>query len=163
MGRILFWVWGDCLFYAPLNRLSRVHVVPEACLVFSIIFSSPACTPMDNYGCAWNWFKAKDGWLDTVEYALHAGGYGFYYHHLHQYFEAKFPSLTQLYFLVRLVIPFDRFRIRVIFDYCVGGRREFETAFALRDRKFLQWHHTKRSTITGIRMKMSCQTTSQRR
>jgi len=43
-----------------------------------------------------------------------------------------------LYFLARLFIPSDRFRIRVIFDYCVGGRREFETAFALRDRKFLQ-------------------------
>ena len=42
-----------------------------------------------------------------------------------------------------LVIPSDRFRIRVIFDYWVGGRREFETAFASRDRKFLQRHHTK--------------------
>lgn len=93
---------------------------------------------MDNYGCIWNSFEAKDGWLDTVQYALHAGGQGFDSPHLHHFSEAKFPSLTQLYFLARLFIPSDRFRIRVIFDYCVGGRREFETAFALRDRKFLQ-------------------------
>ena len=82
-------------------------------------------------------------WLDTVQYALHGGCHRFDSPHLHQYLEAKFPVLTQLYFLARLFIPPDRFRIRVIFDYWVGGRREFETAFALRDRKFLQRHHTK--------------------
>ena len=32
---------------------------------------------MDNYGCIWNSFEAKDGWLDTVQYALHAGGHRF--------------------------------------------------------------------------------------
>ena len=57
---------------------------------------------MDNYGCIWNSFEAKDGWLDTVQYALHAGGQGFDSPHLHHFSEAKFPSLTQLYFLVRL-------------------------------------------------------------
>ena len=55
----------DYLRYIPC--LSRAQV-------FSSIFSSSACTPMDNYGCIWNSFEAKDGCLDTVQYALGAGG-----------------------------------------------------------------------------------------
>jgi hypothetical protein len=47
----------DYLRYVPC--LSRAQV-------FSSIFSSSACTPMDNYGCTWNSFEAKDGYLDTV-------------------------------------------------------------------------------------------------
>jgi len=58
----------DYLRYIPC--LSRAQV-------FSSIFSSSACTPMDNYGCTWNSFEAKDGYLDTVQYALHAGGHRF--------------------------------------------------------------------------------------
>ncbi len=58
----------DYLRYVPC--LSRAQV-------FSSIFSSSACTPMDNYGCTWNSFEAKDGCLDTVQYALHAGGQRF--------------------------------------------------------------------------------------
>ena len=77
-------------------------------------------------------------WLRLREPVLHAGGQGFDSPHLHHFSEAKFPSLAQLYFLARLFIPSDRFRVRVIFDYWVGGRREFETAFASRDMKFLQ-------------------------
>ena len=58
----------DYLRYVP--GLSRAQV-------FSSIFSSSACTPMDNYGCTWNSFEAKDRWLDTVQYALRAGGRAF--------------------------------------------------------------------------------------
>ena len=54
----------DYLRYVP--GLSRAQV-------FSSIFSSSVCTPMDNYGCTWNSFKAKDRCLDTVQYALHSG------------------------------------------------------------------------------------------
>ena len=31
---------------------------------------------MDNYGCMWNRFEANDRYLDTVQYALHAGARG---------------------------------------------------------------------------------------
>ena len=31
-----------------------------------LVFSGSACTPMDNYGCMWNSFEAKDRYLDTV-------------------------------------------------------------------------------------------------
>ena len=64
----------DYLKYVPC--LSRAQV-------FSSIFSSSACTPMDNYGCTWNSFEAKRRCLDTEEYALHAGGLGFDSPHLH--------------------------------------------------------------------------------
>ena len=70
----------DYLRYIPC--LSRAQV-------FSSIFSSSACTPMDNYGCIWNRFEAKDGGSDTVQYALHAGGQGFDSPHLHHFSEAK--------------------------------------------------------------------------
>ena len=58
----------DYLRYIPC--LSRAQV-------FSSIFSSSACTPMDNYGCIWNSFEAKDGSSDTEQYVLHAGGHRF--------------------------------------------------------------------------------------
>jgi hypothetical protein len=58
----------DYLRYVP--GLSRAQV-------FSSIFSSSACTPMDNYGCTWNSFETKDRYLDTVQYALRAGGRAF--------------------------------------------------------------------------------------
>ena len=58
----------DYLKYVPC--LSRAQVFPS-------IFSSSACTPMDNYGCTWNSFEPKDRYLDTVQYALHAGGHRF--------------------------------------------------------------------------------------
>jgi hypothetical protein len=54
----------DYLSYVPC--LSRAQV-------FSSIFSSSACTPMDNYGCTWNSFESKDRWLDT-EHTLYAQG-----------------------------------------------------------------------------------------
>jgi len=38
---------------------------------------------MYNYGCTWNSFEAKDRYLDTEQYALHAGGLGFDSPHLH--------------------------------------------------------------------------------
>jgi len=66
----------DYLRYGPC--LSRAQV-------FSSIFSSSACTLMDDYGCTWNSFEAKDGCLDTVQYASHAGGQGFDSPHLHHF------------------------------------------------------------------------------
>ena len=38
---------------------------------------------MDNYGCIWKRFEAKDGGSDTEQYALQAGGPGFESPHLH--------------------------------------------------------------------------------
>ena len=52
--------------YMPCFSITAVHTLPESCLVFSIIFSSSACTPMYNYGCTWKKFEAKDGSADTV-------------------------------------------------------------------------------------------------
>ena len=66
----------DDLRYVPC--LSRAQV-------FSSIFSSSACTHMDNYGFTWNSFEGEGRWLDTVQYALHAGGQGFDSPHLHQF------------------------------------------------------------------------------
>jgi len=40
------------------------------CLSRAQVFSSSACTPMDNYGCTWNSFESKDRCLNTVQYAL---------------------------------------------------------------------------------------------
>ena len=35
----------------PYFFITAVHTLPESGLVFSIIFSSSACIPMDNYVC----------------------------------------------------------------------------------------------------------------
>ena len=104
---------GINFFYAPVVCLSKVHTVPESCSVFSSIFSSLACTPMDNYGCIWNSFEAKDGWLDTVQYALHAGGQGFDSLHLHHFrhqsaeFQLGKPPLIAACFFAQKAIQSD--------------------------------------------------------
>jgi hypothetical protein len=58
----------------PCFSITAVHTLPESCLVFSINFSSSACTPMYNYGRTWNSSETNQVLPDTVQYALGAGG-----------------------------------------------------------------------------------------
>ena len=63
------------LSYSMSRLFDYLSYVP--CLSRAQVFSSSACTPMDNYGCTWNSFESKDRRLDTEQYALHAGGHRF--------------------------------------------------------------------------------------
>ena len=56
------------LSYSMSHLFDDLRYVP--CLSRAQVFSSSACTPMDNYGCIWNSFEGEDRCLDTVQYAF---------------------------------------------------------------------------------------------
>ena len=66
---------------------------------------------MDNYGCTWNSFEAKDRYLDTVQYALHAGGQRFESSTAHHFFEPRIPGTSPLLPLIQLFF-------QVVLEYC---------------------------------------------
>ena len=58
--------------------------------------STPELRPLGASDCTI--LEAKDGWLDTVQYALHAGGQGFDSPHLHQQLSRlKRPSIVAVF------------------------------------------------------------------